>query len=247
MNSTEYFNRMIDFREDTSLYLKEVLLVLDAYRGLSFTETSKYDFTPQYFENKLIRKALELQGCNFAFNYFQNNPFILSAKTIKKVHQMAFKYCTGSKRKGRFIHTTNDMIFPLKIGGALRIYTALPGEVNSHMDRLITWTNQQLREKVIHPLIVIALFKYEYVSIHPFDNGNGRTSRILTSLLLRNAGYQITYHDLETAVNKNRATYYGTLSHSQLRRGKQEEKIDAWMLYFTSGLQHIIKSKSKPH
>ncbi len=233
---------MISFKAETSLYLKESLPMLDAFKGLSFTDKCSNDFTPQFYEGKLIRDAEELKGCRFAVNSFQDNPFVLSTKTIKKVHTLAFKYCTGSKRKGQFIHTTNNMIFGFKAGGVLEIKTSLPGDVNSHMNRLVNWTNTQLAKKEIHPIIVIALFKYEYVSIHPFDNGNGRTARILTTLLLNDAGYNfITYLNLEKAINKNRALYYGSLSHAQLKRGTVDETIDAWVLYFVSGLLHLTK------
>lgn len=247
MDADKYFRSKIEFKEETNTYLKSALCYLDNNRSLTLPNHNG-KIEPHYFDGKLIKDVNELKGCLLAFESYVNKPFELSIKSIKKIHTTAFKYSTGSKRKGRFVDSGNNMIFPLKAGGAIEIETSLPGDVNSHMNRLINWTNTQLSKKEIHPIIVIALFKYEYVSIHPFDNGNGRTSRILLALLLKMAGYNfIPYLILEKAINDNRHPYYGSLVNAQLQRGSNMEKIDAWILYLVSGLMHLIKQCNKPN
>jgi hypothetical protein len=83
--------------------------------------------------------------------------------------------------------------------------TASPFDTPRLMDELIDWTNAALRDKSQHPLLVIAVFTVTFLEIHPFQDGNGRLSRVLTTLLLLKSGYSyVPYSSLESVIEANK-------------------------------------------
>ena len=94
--------------------------------------------------------------------------------------------------------------------------TTEPHLVESEMNELIGWTNQELEKNEMHQLVIIALFIYEFLSIHPFQDGNGRLSRLLTNLLLLKNDYQfIQYVSFENLIEQKKKTYYEALMDGQ--------------------------------
>jgi Fic family protein len=120
--------------------------------------------------------------------------------------------------------------------------TTEPHLVESEMNELIEWTNQQLEIKEIHPLVIIALFIYEFLSIHPFQDGNGRLSRLLTNLLLLKSDYQfIQYVSFENLIEQKKKTYYEVLMDGQKDRYSDSERINAWVLFFLDSIFTLIQ------
>ncbi|MBK9247831.1 MAG: Fic family protein [Ignavibacteria bacterium] len=77
--------------------------------------------------------------------------------------------------------------------------TTEPALVEAEMSEVVEWINQQLQQETIHPLLIIGSFIYDFLSIHPFQDGNGRLSRLLTTLCLLKNGYSfIQYISFET-------------------------------------------------
>ena len=77
--------------------------------------------------------------------------------------------------------------------------TATPFDTPCLMDELIAWTNTSLNEKSLHPLLIISIFTVVFLEIHPFQDGNGRLSRRLTTLLLLKSGYAyVPYSSMES-------------------------------------------------
>jgi Fic family protein len=95
-----------------------------------------------------------------------------------------------------------------------------------------------------HPLVKCALFSYEFVSIHPFQDGNGRLSRLISTLLLRKYGYQwIRYVSLEHEIESQKTEYYRVLRASQVQR--PGENITPWITFFLNCLKNIHESLMK--
>ena len=110
------------------------------------------------------------------------------------------------------------------------------------MYRLVGWVRHQLTEGQVHPLLVAGLFIYEFLSIHPFQDGNGRLSRLLTTLLLVRAGYDFAqYVSFESIIEQHKADYYSALMAGQQHRGSHQEVIGGWMLFFLSCLETLIE------
>ena len=94
--------------------------------------------------------------------------------------------------------------------------TATPFETPMKMADLVDWLNGNLSSKEIHPLIIIGVFTVIFLAIHPFQDGNGRLSRILTNLLLLKTGYNyIQYSSLESIIEDNKELYYKNLRDCQ--------------------------------
>jgi len=109
------------------------------------------------------------------------------------------------------------------------------------MQELIEWYNWAISTKAKHPLILIANFIFEYLAIHPFQDGNGRTSRVLTNLMLMQHGYlftQIVSH--ERIIEANKIDYYLALNKTQFTWKTENEDITPWLLFFLN----VIKTQS---
>jgi Fic family protein len=104
-----------------------------------------------------------------------------------------------------------------------------PGSIRD----LIEWTQKALVAQKYHPLLVIGNFLVEFLKIHPFTDGNGRLSRVLTNLLLLQAGYlYIPYVSHEKLVEDNKPEYYIALRRSQKTIGTKDESIVDWLNFF---------------
>lgn len=101
------------------------------------------------------------------------------------------------------------------------------------MQELTAWTAKALQTSTYHPLLVIGNFLVEFLQIHPFQDGNGRLSRILTNLLMLKAGYlYMPYVSHEKLIEDNKPDYYLALRTSQKTLGAEQEDIMPWLTFF---------------
>src|SRR5918912_911926 len=106
------------------------------------------------------------------------------------------------------------------------------------MEELTQWTNQALEEKTIHPLLAIGAFVVRFLAIHPFQDGNGRLSRILTTLLLLRSGYlYVPYASLESVIEENKDIYYAALRRTQVSLKTERPDWEPWVLFFLRSLK----------
>jgi len=119
--------------------------------------------------------------------------------------------------------------------------TASPFDTPRLMTELVAWQSEALAARIYHPLLVIAVFVVRFLAIHPFQDGNGRIARILTTLLLLRAGYAyVPYSSLERVVEENKDAYYRSLRRAQATLDKGEAQLSDWILYF---LRCLAKQK----
>jgi len=106
------------------------------------------------------------------------------------------------------------------------------------MQELVEWAQEALQNKLIHPLIIIANFTFEFLSIHPFKDGNGRISRVLTNLLLLQNDYSFTrYISNERLVEQSKVEYYMALRKTTNTWKTDQEDLTPWLFYFLEILQ----------
>ncbi len=168
-----------------------------------------------------------------------------SESYIKQLHQLLLKYSKKDERhRGKYKSLSNSVVAKYPDGTQKIIFdTTAPALVDSEMRTLVDWMNKQFTLRTIHPLILIGLLIYEFLSIHPFQDGNGRLSRLLTTLFLLKYEYRfIQYISFENHIEINKKEYYNALMNGQKNRGKKTEKIDQWLIYF---LQGIVKLTQK--
>ena len=167
----------------------------------------------------------------------------LSVSNIKALHNSLLKYSDKDQRhKGDYKQFTNKVVATYPDGHQRTIFnTTEPHLVDKQMAELVEWTNQELANEDFHSLFVIATFIYEFLSIHPFQDGNGRLSRLITMLLLLREGYDfVQYISFEDIIERRKSDYYRSLMAGQQKRGTEEEIIDNWLLFFLSSLEEII-------
>ena len=168
----------------------------------------------------------------------------LSENYIKQLHQLLLKHSNKDERhRGGYKNLSNKVVATYPTGEQKTIFdTTEPALVEGEMFELIKWTNFQWSEKTIHPLIVLAVFVYEFLSIHPFQDGNGRLSRLLTTLLLLQQGYEfIQYISFENHIEKNKKAYYEALMSAQRKRITQKDVIDKWLIFFLESVKILTE------
>lgn len=106
------------------------------------------------------------------------------------------------------------------------------------MKELIEWTRNALNEQSLHPLLVVAIFTVVFLEIHPFQDGNGRLSRVLTTLLLMRRGYAyVPYTSLESVIENSKEGYYLALRRTQKTIRSPKPDWQPWAEYFLRALQ----------
>lgn len=162
----------------------------------------------------------------------------LSEHSIKHFHKELLKYVQkDTLHRGEYKKTENKIHMIDAAGQSVGVlFDTTPAYLTAkEMLELAEVTKKALSEKRYHPLIIIGNFLVEFLLIHPFQDGNGRLSRILTNLLLLKAGYEYTpYVSHEKLVEDNKADYYIALRKSQkTMRGKKPD-ITPWFEFFLS-------------
>ncbi len=176
--------------------------------------------------------------------YENYNEIPLTENYIKQLHQNLLHYSQKDTRhRGKYKSLSNKVVATYPGGRQKVIFNTTDVYlVESEMNDLLRWTNEQLEKREIHPLIVIALFVYEFLSIHPFQDGNGRLSRLLTTLLLLKNDYLfVKYVSLESLIEKSKRDYYRALMEGQKNRNKKNEKISKWVLFFLRKLDELTQ------
>ncbi len=164
----------------------------------------------------------------------------LSENTIKHFHGELLKYSQKDIRhRGEYKSSSNRVEARDESGNVVGVLfdPTPPYLVGKEMNELLSTTKDLLNKKEIHPLIVIGGFIFEFLSIHPFQDGNGRASRVLTNLLLLKNGYEyMPYVSHEKIVEDNKNEYYIALNKSQKTWKTNKEDISPWLLFFLAVL-----------
>ena len=164
------------------------------------------------------------------------NKIFFSENTIKHFHQEMLKYSEKDKKhRGNYKFGSNKVEARDHDGKLVGIiFDPTPTHlVGKEMQELIEWSKAQLKTKSKHSLIIIANFLFEFLAIHPFQDGNGRVSRILTNFLLLKAGYEYTpFFSHEKLVENNKVDYYLALNKTQQSWKKKKENLSHWIIFF---------------
>lgn len=172
----------------------------------------------------------------------------LSESFILQFHEILLHYSKKDKlHKGKYKGKENRVVARNKEGAQVTIFEPTePWLVKKEMDDVLYWTNETLGEHSLHPLFVIANFIFEFLAIHPFEDGNGRLSRAFTNLLLLQAGYEyIPYVSLEEIIEDKKDAYYVSLRQSQKNHKTEKENIGPWLSFFLDVLLEQAKQAQK--
>ena len=164
---------------------------------------------------------------------------------IKFLHNRLLKHSSKDERhKGEYKKHSNSVEAFDKTGKSLGVVfeTTSAFDTPRKMQELVYWTKETLEDNSYHPLIVVAVFNVVFLAIHPFQDGNGRISRILVTLLMLKAGYSyIPYSSFESIIEKSKDSYYLSLQRTQ-KTLNSETDWEPWLNFFFRSLK-----KQKEH
>ncbi|MBU0481830.1 MAG: DUF977 family protein [Proteobacteria bacterium] len=174
------------------------------------------------------------EAMNLVFSSFQD--ISVTENHIKQLHGILLKHSSKDVRhRGEYKKLSNNGEAFDADGKSLGIIfeTATPFDTPQKMTELINWTGESLNSKELHSLLILAVFIVHFLAIHPFQDGNGRLSRIVTTLLLLRCGYAyVPYSSMESVIEKNKDNYYRALRKTQKTLETGAPDYDAWVLFF---------------
>lgn len=182
-------------------------------------------------------------ACKKIFEHFSDIP--ITENRIKEIHSWLMHY---SEKDGR--HKGEYKKIPIRIeafnaqGQSVGVIfdTTSPLETPLKMQELVSWLTETWEKKALHPLLTIGIFIVVFLAIHPFQDGNGRLSRLLTTLLLLKSGYLYApYSSLESVIEANKESYYLSLQKTQKSWQNHRPDWTPWLLFFLHCLQRQKK------
>ena len=155
---------------------------------------------------------------------------------IRQLHQILLRHSDKDvTHRGNYKTLANNVVALDAEGRQIAVVfqTASPFETPLRMEALVGWTRKALDEEAMHPLLIIAVFVVTFLAIHPFQDGNGRLSRVLTSLLLLRAGYAyVPFASLERVIEENKDLYYRALRRTQTTLESEAPDWEPWLRFF---------------
>ncbi len=181
---------------------------------------------------------------------FQSWEYIpLTENHVRQLHRDLLRHSDKDERhRGNYKTSPNSVAAFDEHGKQIGIVfeTASPFDTPRLMRELIEWTNAALETKSLHPLLVVGVFTVDFLAIHPFQDGNGRLSRILTTLLLLRCGYAYTpYSSLESVIENSKEGYYLALHQTQTTICTDAPNWQSWLLFFLRALHQQMKRLEK--
>jgi Fic family protein len=169
----------------------------------------------------------------------------LNENHLKQLHRDLLQYSDKDEHhRGKYKTHPNSVAAFDEAGKQIGIVfeTATPFDTPRLMTEAIDWARDALETRRLHPLLVTAIFIVVFLEIHPFQDGNGRLSRILTTLLLLRSGYSyVPYSSLESVIEHNKEGYYLALRQTQGTIRTDAPNWQPWLLYFLRAVQQQMQ------
>ncbi|CAG4921051.1 Fic family protein [Paraburkholderia gardini] len=181
------------------------------------------------------------------FSSWQDIPF--NQNHIKQLHQILLRHSLKDERhRGHYKTSSNNVSAFDENGRQIGVVfeTATPFDTPRLMIELVSWVNDEREKSRLHPLLIVAIFVVVFLEIHPFQDGNGRLSRVLTTLLLLQAGYAyVPYSSLESVIEANKEGYYLALRQTQGTIRSDEPNWQPWLMFYLRSLAEQVRRLEK--
>ncbi len=205
----------------------------NSIEGIRTTETRLHQLMSEKTTPR-NRDEREIAGYRDALNIVHENfEYIpLTPNYILQLHKILMSH-TDSGFGGRFKNVQNYISATDESGRRFTLFTPLaPYETTEAMQKICDEYNHAIGEGKVDPLLIIPVFIHDFLCIHPFLDGNGRMSRLLTTLLLYRAGYEVgKYISLEAKIAGSKDGYYAALEVSQIGWHEQQDDPTAFVKY----------------
>ncbi len=190
------------------------------------------------------------EAMNLVFESYAD--ILVTENHIKQLHQITLKHSSKDTRhRGDYKKLPNNVEAFDAAGKRIGIIfeTATPFDTPRKMRDLVQWFNRETVAGRHHVLILIAVFIVRFLAIHPFQDGNGRLSRILTTLFLLKAGYlYVPYNSLERVIEENKDRYCLALRRAQSTLDSDNARLNDWIIFFLRSLKQqadVLERKLK--
>jgi Fic family protein len=174
------------------------------------------------------------EAMDTVFQAFEDMP--ITENHIRQLHQVLLRHSEKDERhRGEYKKLPNHVVAIDEHGKEIGVVfeTTAPFDTPQKMEALVRWVNKATDENSLHPLLITAVFVVVFLAIHPFQDGNGRLSRILTTLMLLRAGYEyVPFASLESVVEDTKDLYYRALRRTQASLGTDNPDWDPWVGFF---------------
>ncbi|MDD9911216.1 MAG: Fic family protein [Ahrensia sp.] len=168
---------------------------------------------------------------------------------IRQLHRDLLAHSQKDERhRGEYKTSSNSVAAFDEDGNQVGIVfeTATPFDTPALMTELVDWLNETRENGTLHPLLIIAVFIVIFLEIHPFQDGNGRLSRVLTTLLLLQAGYAyVPYSSLESVIEQSKEGYYLALRQTQGTIRTDSPDWQPWVVFFLRAMQQQMSRLAK--
>lgn len=168
----------------------------------------------------------------------------LTENHIKQLHGELLAYSDkDAGHRGNYKNSSNSLVAFGEGGAQLGVVleTAAPVDTPRLMTELVAWFNEERGNGRLHPLLLIGLWVAIFLEVHPFQDGNGRLSRVLTTLLLLQAGYAYApYSSLESVFEQSKEAYYLSLRQTQGTIRTDAPNWQPWLIFFLRALAEQV-------
>jgi Fic family protein len=168
----------------------------------------------------------------------------LTENDIKQLHRDLLAYSEKDAwHRGRYKTMPNDVgeFDESGVETGVIFQSATPFDTPRLMSELVSWVREERTAGRLHPLLIIALWVVVFLEIHPFQDGNGHLSRVLTTLLLLQSGYSyVQYSSLESVIEQNKEAYYLALRQTQGTIRTDTPNWQPWLVFFLRSLAEQV-------
>lgn len=184
---------------------------------------------------------------DLVFGEWEHIPF--TENHIQQLHQILLRHSDKDDwHRGRYKTNPNSVVAFDETGKEIGVVfqTASPFDTPRLMTELLGWVRDEREAALLHPLLIIGLWVVVFLEIHPFQDGNGRLSRVLTTLLLLQAGYaHVPYSSLESVIETSKEAYYLALRQTQGTIRDETPNWQPWLLFFLRSLAEQVRRLEK--
>ncbi|MDH3217501.1 MAG: Fic family protein [Candidatus Krumholzibacteria bacterium] len=237
-----------EFQGKQALFARQTPEILQSLKQLAQVESSESSnriegvTAPPHRVKALVldatkpqnRSEQEIAGYRDALELIHESAeyMAFSIPTVRQMHSLMYRYLPDEA--GQWKHKDNEIVEIHPDGTRdIRFVPVLAAETAESMETFVRNYARAIDQEHIEPLVVIPLTILDFLCVHPFRDGNGRVSRLVTLLLLYHFDYQVgRYISLERIVEESKTTYYEALKRSSQRWHEGEHDPYPWMNYF---------------
>jgi len=248
MNIVKLIGKINEYKGKQNLYLDQAPQVLKKLKEAAIVQSTKSSNSIEgiVITDKRLKEIMrddtmpddcsegEIAGYRDVLNSIHTSydAIPINPNIILQFHKNLYKYVSAEGGKWKNQDNVIEEVLP---NGKryVRFKPLSAAETPKAMEELCDYLNRVMKEETIEPLILIGAFVLDFLSVHPFNDGNGRMARLLTLLLLYKYDYKVgRYISLEKIIEESKSNYYEALKKSSEGWHEGNHNLFIWLDYF---------------